>query len=46
MRHGQKVRKGYGGINYITGKRPNPVWGWVAAAAIFVPVIIGLSQLD
>jgi hypothetical protein len=42
----KKVRKGYGGINWVSGKRPNPVWGWVAAAAIFVPLLISLKSLD
>ena len=42
----KKVRKGYGGINWISGKRPNPMWGWIAAAAIFVPLLISLKGLD
>jgi hypothetical protein len=42
----KKVRKGYGGTNWVSGKRPSPVWGWIAAAAIFVPLLISLKNLD
>lgn len=42
----KKVRKGYGGINWVSGKRPNPVWGIVAGVAIFVPLLIALRGLD
>lgn len=42
----KKVRKGYGGLNLLSGKRPNPAWGLVAAAAIFVPLVIALTQLE
>jgi hypothetical protein len=40
----KKVRHGYGGFNPISGKRPNPLWGWVAGAAIFVPLIIAVAH--
>lgn len=42
----KKVRKGYGEKNLFTGKRPNPLWGYVALAALVGFVAISLGQLD
>jgi hypothetical protein len=44
----KKVRRNYGGKNYISGKRPNPKWGLIAGLAIFgalfILVAVGLRN--
>jgi hypothetical protein len=44
----KKVRRNYGGKNYISGKRPDPKWGLIAGAAIFgalfIVVAVGLRN--
>jgi len=39
----KKVRRNYGGKNYISGKRPNPMWGLIAGVAIFGTLFILLA---
>ena len=36
----KKVRRNYGGKNYISGKRPDPKWGIIAGVAIFGTLLI------
>jgi hypothetical protein len=36
----EKVRKNYGGRNLVSGKRPNPLWGIIAGAALFGTLLI------
>ena len=41
----KKVRKGYGGKNYFTGKRANPRTNLIAAAAVVGFLLIGIPVL-